>query len=116
MQNLQINDSLSFRGFNYHKVSGVDRNIIRKDFKQLRQLGKEYDIILTSVPSDVHDFTSIDIVVRPLKENLGFFKRIFCPTGKSNFKVDHYSDGAVEDSIVYDVEVAIEDLKNKLRP
>ena len=44
MQNLQINDSLSFRGLNYHNVSGIDRNIIRKDLKQLRQLGKEYDI------------------------------------------------------------------------
>ena len=114
MQNLQINDSLSFRGLNYHNVSGIDRNIIRKDLKQLRQLGKEYDIRLTSIDTGVHDFTSIDIDVKPLKESLSFFKRIFCPTGKSNFKVDHYSDGVVNDSIIYDVKTAIQDMKNKL--
>ena len=114
MNNLRINNSPDFKGLNYHNVSRVDRNIIRKDLKQLRQLGKEYDIILTSNDTGVHDFTSIDIDVKPLKTSLSFFKRIFSPTGKSNFKVDHYSDGVINDSIISDVKTAIQDLNNKL--
>jgi hypothetical protein len=81
-----VKQSQSFKAVDYSCVSVVDRdNFVRDNLKRLNLLGKNYDITLTSLYCNQPDVSIVDIDVRPLKKGLGFFKRLFRPTGKSTF-------------------------------
>jgi len=101
-----INSNQSFQALNFSNVSTADRIFIRKDFKKLQELGEKYNIRLTSSYAGVPNFSAIDVDVRPLKQNLSFWKRLFPPTGRSTFTTN-------ENSILDSVRNAIKDLAVK---
>lgn len=108
-------DSLSFKALDFKYVSAKDRQIfIRKDFKDLQELGKKYDIRLVSVYDMNPDFEAIDIEVRPLKDGLNFFKKLFRPTGRRTFKTGYVTFDETAPSITHYVKDAIADLLNKI--
>ena len=111
-----INGAISFKGLNYDNVTIYDREFfIKKDIKKLEELGKNYDIRLTSTYSDIPDFSAIDIDVKPLKDGLSFFKRLFRPIGKATFKTsNNYLDESQKPSIVNSIEEAIANLGKKM--
>ena len=81
--------SISFKGFDYTNVCNTDREkFIKPEFKTLETLGQYYDIKLTSTYADVPEFAAIDISVKPLKENLGFFRKLFRRTAVGTFQAD----------------------------
>ena len=95
MQIQKINGAQSFKGLDFDNVSATDKNLyIRGNLKGLNRLGQKCDIKLTSCYSDVPDFSAIQIEVKPLKDGLGFFKRLFRPYVQSMFKTGyvHISD------------------------
>ena len=84
-----------FKGLNYDNVSTEDRKLfIKGNLQGLNRLGQKCDIRLTSTYSDVPDFSAIDIEVKPLKEGLSFFKKLFLPKVTSSFNTGyvHISD------------------------
>lgn len=114
---MKISDSLSFKGLDYQKVSNRDRWLfIRKDYSELRNLGKKYDIKLTTVNNLLDPCKSyIDIEVKPLKEGLSFFKRLFRPSGSSKLITGYVAiDEQTIPSIARYVKYAINDLSKKL--
>jgi len=108
-------NSLSFKGLDFRYVSEKDRQIfIRKNYSELRELGKKYDIRLVSVYDSNPNFEAIDIEVRPLKDGLSFFKKLFRPTGRSTLKTGYVSFDEQAPSITNYVKDAIADLGRKL--
>ncbi len=90
MQIQNINAAQSFKGLNFDDVSTHDRELfIRGNLKGLNRLGQKCDIRLTSCYSDVPDFSAIHIEVKPLKDGLSFFKRLFRPNVQSMFKTGY---------------------------
>lgn len=103
----KIDCNQSFQALNFNNVSTVDRNFIKKDFKKLKELGKEYDIRLTSVYSNSPDGEIIDVDVKPLNKNLSFWEKLFPPIGRDSFFTN-------ETSILESVYRAIKDLAYKI--
>ena len=103
---------ISFKGLNYDYVSIYDREFyVKKELKMLEELGKKYDIRLTSSYADIPGFSAIDISVKPLKEGLNFFKRLFRPTGKAVYNIPNSSTSELQShTLVESVEMAINDL------
>ena len=116
MINVQSIQSPAFKGLDFTNVTVFDReNYVKKDLKILKELGTLYDIRLTSTYSDVPDFSAIDIDVKPLKEGLNFFERLFCPTGRATFKTGYvHIDEPLKPSITGSVNIAIKDLVKKI--
>ena len=81
-----INGNQSFSGLNFNHVSTNDRIFIKTNFRKLKELGQKYDIMFISTYSDKPEFSAIDIYVKPLKENLNFFERLFPPRGTTTFE------------------------------
>jgi hypothetical protein len=104
----QINDSQRFNGFNMNNVMNTDREIIKKDFKVLEALGKKYDITLISTYGDVPGFSAIEIIVRPLKDGLSLFRRLFRPSASTT-----YQAGISNKTFLQTVDEAIEKLNKK---
>lgn len=95
MQIQNINAAQSFKGLNYDDVSLRDKQLyIKGNLKGLNRLGQKCDIRLISCYSDVQGFSAIDIEVKPLKDGLSFFKRLFRPKVTSSFNTGyvHISD------------------------
>ena len=82
----RIDGSQSFSGLNFNNVSTNDRIFIKTNFRKLKELGQKYDIMLISAYSDKPEFSAIDIYVKPLKENLNFWERLFPPRGTTTFE------------------------------
>ncbi|MBP3847500.1 hypothetical protein J6I39_07090 [bacterium] len=116
MEVKRINRNQSFKALNFNNVNVFDRQYIKNDFKELKKLGEKYNIRLTSVYSDVPDFSAIDIDVKPLnKDNLKFRQKIFPPTGRSTFKTGYiYIDETLKPSILDSVNDAIKNLCRKI--
>ncbi len=116
MEIKRINRNQSFKALNFNNVTVFDRQYIKNDFKELKKLGEKYNIRLTSVYSDVPDFSAIDIDVKPLnKDNLKFLQKIFPPTGRSTFKTGYiYIDETLKPSILDSVNDAIKNLCRKI--
>ena len=116
MEIKRINNTQSFKALNFNNVTVFDRQYVKKDFKELMKLGEKYNIRLTSVYSDVPDFSAIDIDVKPLKkDNLKFWQKILTPTGRSSFKTGYvYIDEPLKPSILDSVNEAIKNLCSKL--
>ena len=114
----QVNASQSFKGLNFENVSTLDReHFIKSNFKILKQLGKKYDINLTSCYEGIPGFSSIDIEVKPAYKAGGFITKFFRPTGRSQFYVEYTShDKPVNTTqdFMKSIDEAISDLKNKL--
>ena len=112
---MNTTNSVSFKGFDFRNVIMKDRVYIRNDFTKLLELGKKYDITLTSTYIDVPDFAAIDINVRPLKKDVSFFKKLFRPVSKKTFQIgDRENDMSANPSVLKFVEDAITNLNNKL--
>ena len=111
-----INSTINFKGLDYDYVSYYDRAfVIKNDMEQLKELGKSYDIKLVTSYADVPKYSGIDIYVRPLKNKLGFFQRLFRPVGKASFSIPSNSVENLENiSIIKSVEDAIMDLGKKM--
>lgn len=105
---------ISFKGLDYSNVSTADRDFVKKEFKKLNDLGKIYDIRLTSTYADIPYYAAIDVDVKPLKSSLKFFERLFCPIGRSTFQTFTHQDGSLKPSIVNSVREAIIDLGKKM--
>lgn len=115
---MQIDSTINFKGLNMNYVSTADREMfIKGNFKKLQQLGEKYDIDLISCYTDIPGFSGIDIYVKPLKENLSFFKRIFHPSGRSYFrtKYEHINNTQkAKQDFLKAVDEAITDLGEKM--
>ena len=84
----------------------LTRKYIKNNFKQLKELGKKYDIEFVSTYADIPEFSAIDVSVKPLKENISFWQRLFPPRGMSTFQNN-------KNSIFDAIDVAIADLLSK---
>ena len=82
----RIDGNQSFSGLNFNNVSTNDRIFIKTNFRKLKELGQKYDIMLVSAYSDKPEFSAIEIYVKPLKENLKFFEKLFPPRGTTTFE------------------------------
>ena len=113
-----INNTQNFKGLNFHKVSPADRsNFIKGNLNELWELGKKYDIRLTSCYEGVPNFASIDIDVKPLTKGFNVIKKFFLPTGKSTFKAGAESLNESQNTkieFMNSVHKAIADLNSQL--
>ena len=81
-----INNAQNFKALDFSDVSTVDREqFVKKSFRELNELGKKYDITLSSADCDIPGYSSIDIYVRPLKKGMNFIKRICRPVVSGSF-------------------------------
>jgi len=102
----KINSNQSFQALNFQNVAEADRKFIKNNFKQLKELGEKYDIGFVSTYADVPGHSAIDVSVKPLKENLNFWQRLFPPRGMSTFQTN-------KNSIFDAIDNAIADLLSK---
>ena len=105
-------NSQAFRGLDYSNVSTKDRVFIKKEFKELRELGQHYDIRMVSTYANVPNMSAIDVDVKPLKDGLSIIQRILRPVGRAVFQSDFAEN---KNSLVHTVEEAIEVLGKKMR-
>ena len=83
----------NFKGLDYSKVFQKDQKFVKANLNKLQELGKSYDIVMESCFVNHPDFSSIDVFVMPLKNNMSFWQRLFCPKGISSFDA-HKNDAA----------------------
>ena len=107
-----INNSQTFQGLNCRYLAKEDHRFIKDDLEKLQELGKKYDIKLVSSFEGIPNFAGIDVVVRPLRENINFINRMYAPTGRSTFNTGHAFAGEV--TIVDSVLEAIRNLNHNL--
>lgn len=105
----------NFRGLNFTNVSTLDRPFIKNNFRELKQLGEQYDIRFTSCYANDPSFDAIDIDIRPLKKGMGFIKSLFRPMGTSCFIAETSANLLKsKEGFMQAVHEAIADLKNKV--
>lgn len=79
----------SFKALNIDNLCVSNRNFLRKyELERLKDIGKQYDISLTSIYEGVKGYEAIEIDVKPLRKNLNFFKKFMRPTGRSTYVLD----------------------------
>ena len=105
----------SFKRLNITNVSTWDRPFIKSDYRELKKLGEQYDIRLTSCYANDLSFDAIDIDIRPLKKGMNFIKSLFRPIGNSCF-ITETSENILKskEEFMQAVHEAIADLKNKV--
>ena len=114
MQIQRINNSTNFKGLDIENVSVLDREFfVRGNYKELSRLGNDYDIRLTSFESKKTGLAYINVIVKPLKKGMSFFKQLFRPEGESNFKLSFNTEEA-RAGIISSVKDAIKDLHSKV--
>lgn len=103
---------ISFKGLDFSEVSSADREkFIKKNFKELQELGTKHDIKLVSSEARM-GYAAIDVYVRPLKNGLNFFQRLTRPSVIKTFL------GSIEQpektSLVKYIEESIAELGKKV--
>jgi len=110
--------SQTFKGVDFKSVTVFDRNdFIKGNMQQLNELGKNYDIELTSCYTKDPNTRAIDIMVRPLKDKLSFFQRLFRPIGRSSFETELFIVSSIKSraEFIDAIHRAIADLSKKVR-
>ena len=114
----RIDNAQNFKQLNIKSLSAVDKqNFVKGNISKLKDLGKEYDIRMVSCYSDIPNFSSIDINVKPLGKGYNFIERLFFPTGRSTFKTGYtHIDETLKTKkdFMNAVHDAIQDLHKKL--
>jgi len=104
----KTNSRVNFNGLNLKNVSPSILKHIKNELPMLEEISKKYDIDLKSCYEGIYDMESIDIVVKPLKETLNFWTKLFGPKGKSTFYLNKN-----EKSFVDKVNDAINEFNSK---
>lgn len=112
MQVNSVNQSQSFYGLNYKNVLDSELPYVKKELPLLSELGKEYDINMTSCFSGIPKFSTIDVVVTPLKKSQSRFKRLFMPKTRESVLTQKLDEGATLESVV---QKAIDELNKKTK-
>lgn len=83
------NHQQSFKALNINNLCVSNRHFIRKyELERLQDIGKNFDISLTSIYEGVKGYEAIEIDVKPLRKNLSFFKKFMRPVGRSTYILD----------------------------
>ncbi len=88
---MQISDNYntqSFKGLDYSKVRDNGLKLVKKELPQLEELGKKYDIKLSSLNDAFFDTEYIDVYVKQLNKKTNFLQRFFAYRGKAYCQVD----------------------------
>lgn len=96
----------SFKGLNYSKVYGDGLKVVKEELPQLVELGKKYEITLSSSFDALADADVVDIYVHKLNTKFNFLRELFSNRGHGDFQV-----GSKSESIVDAVNKAIATLK-----
>ena len=104
----KTNSRVNFNGLNLKNVSPSILKHVKNELPMLEEISKKYDINLKSSFEGIYNLESIDIVVRPLKETLNFWTKLFGPKGKSIYYIDNS-----EKSFIDTVNDAINDFNSK---
>ncbi len=89
--NMQISNNYntqSFKGLNYTKVYGDGLKLVKKELPQLQELGKKYEIKLSTHLDPMFDTEYIDAYVYHLNKKPNFLKRFFDSEGWADCQVD----------------------------
>ena len=78
----------SFKGLDYSKVHDNGLKLIKKELPQLEELGKKYDIKLSSFNDAFFDTEYIDVFVNHLNKKPSILQKIFGYRGKADCQVD----------------------------
>ena len=113
---INLIENTDFKSLHFSKVNKPDMRFVTDELVELAKMGRNYDIWLKSGLSDNGGFGPrykvIEVLVKPLKENLSFFKKIFRPKAKSLFYTDFAPYPEADGEYLCDmVKKAIEQLK-----
>ena len=110
----KANSVQNFQGLNIRKVLRAHKHFIDADYEKLKEFGDKYDISMKSYIDSEDYCDGIEITVRDLRKNLGFFRKFFRPKGTSYFyTTPHYTAESKNMTFVGQIQKAVEDLDTK---
>ncbi len=77
----------SFKRLDYSKVYGDGLKVVKKELPQLEELGKKYDIKLSSSFDALADEELIDVFVHKMNEKFSFIRKLFSYRGCGEFRI-----------------------------
>ena len=78
----------SFKGLDYSRVYDDGLKLVKKELPQLEELGKKYDIKLSSSYDALFDTEYIEARVNNLNKKPNFLKRLFSTKGCADCQID----------------------------
>lgn len=108
---MQISNNYStqnFKGLNYSNVYDDGLKLVKKELPQLKELGKQYDIKLSTRVDPICDAEYIEVSVNHLNQKPSLLKRLLRPWGFGKGWADCQIDC---ESLVDTVKKAISTLK-----
>ncbi len=82
------NNAQNFKGLDYSRVCYDGLKLVKKELPQLEELGKKYDINLSTRYDPMFDDEYIQVFVNHLGKKPNILKKIFCFRGWAECKVD----------------------------
>ena len=111
----KINSAPVFSGLNIKKVAKEHRHFIDTNINELKELGEQYDIAMKSIIGSETRCNGIEIFVKNLSKNLGFWQRLNPQKGYSYFYSEpHYTSDFKQTNIVEQTKDAIKNLHEKM--
>ena len=78
----------SFKGLDYSRVYDDGLKLVKKELPQLQELGKKYDIKLSTRVDPLFDTEYIDVYVNQLNKKPSLLKRLFSAKGWADCQID----------------------------